>query len=89
MIGKKIAYKSNGIITPRIFSHLPNKSHKLRHTYATNLMETTNDLNLLMEQLGHTSTSTSILYVHSTQEKAKRAAKEMNKRRNILKSRNN
>lgn len=60
--------------------------HKLRHTYATNLMETTNDISLVMEQLGHTSTSTSMLYVHSTQEKAKRAAEEMNKRRKLLKN---
>lgn len=56
--------------------------HKLRHTYATNLMDQSKDLSLVMEQLGHSSTSTSVLYVHSTQEKAKRAAKALGERRN-------
>ncbi|MCA1066137.1 tyrosine recombinase XerS (plasmid) [Rossellomorea sp. AcN35-11] len=59
--------------------------HKLRHTYATNLLEETKDLTLVMEQLGHTSTSTTMLYVHSTQEKARRAAEALGERRKKLK----
>ena len=58
--------------------------HKLRHTYATNLLETSNDITLVMEQLGHTSTTTTMLYVHSTQAKAKRAADAMSNRRKII-----
>ena len=60
--------------------------HKLRHTYATNLMSESKDLSLVMEQLGHSSTSTSVLYVHSTQEKAKRAAEALGARRNQTQS---
>ncbi|MGA9286817.1 MAG: tyrosine recombinase XerS [Anaerobacillus sp.] len=60
--------------------------HKLRHTYATNLMGESKDLSLVMEQLGHSSTSTSVLYVHSTQEKAKRAAEALGARRNQARS---
>jgi site-specific recombinase XerD len=60
--------------------------HKLRHTYATNLMSESKDLSLVMEQLGHSSTSTSVLYVHSTQEKAKRAAEALGARRNEARS---
>jgi len=58
--------------------------HKLRHTYATNLLETSNDITLVMEQLGHTSTTTTMLYVHSTQAKAKRAADAMSNRRRSI-----
>ncbi|MGY3716920.1 tyrosine recombinase XerS [Sutcliffiella cohnii] len=59
--------------------------HKLRHTYATNLMDATGDLSLVMEQLGHTSETTALLYVHTSQEKAKKAAEALQARRNRLK----
>ncbi|MCM3598067.1 tyrosine recombinase XerS [Metabacillus idriensis] len=59
--------------------------HKLRHSYATTLMDETNDITLVMDQLGHTSTSTSVLYVHNSQEKAKMAAEAMGLRRTKLK----
>jgi site-specific recombinase XerD len=55
--------------------------HKLRHTYATKLMEETNDIHLLMRQLGHTSTTTAALYSNPEQEKAKQAARLLGKRR--------
>lgn len=61
--------------------HTEMSPHKLRHTYATNLMDQSKDLSLVMEQLGHSSTSTTVLYVHSTQEKAKRAAEALGNRR--------
>ncbi|PMC36214.1 tyrosine recombinase XerS [Bacillus sp. UMB0899] len=59
--------------------------HKLRHTYATTLMDETKDLSLVMEQLGHTSETTALLYVHTSQEKAKRAAEALADRRKRLK----
>lgn len=59
--------------------------HKLRHTYATNLMDETKDLSLVMEQLGHTSETTALLYVHTSQEKAKKAAEALGGRRKRLK----
>lgn len=59
--------------------------HKLRHTYATSLMEETKDLSLVMEQLGHTSETTALLYVHTSQEKARKAADALAERRKRLK----
>ncbi|OCA90294.1 tyrosine recombinase XerS [Pseudobacillus wudalianchiensis] len=55
--------------------------HKLCHTYATKLMEETNDIHLLMRQLGHTSTTTAALYSNPEQEKAKQAARLLGNRR--------
>ncbi|RZT15484.1 tyrosine recombinase XerS [Fictibacillus sp. BK138] len=55
--------------------------HKLRHTYATNLAEATGDLSLVMNQLGHTSTQTSLLYITKTRDKAKKASELLGKRR--------
>ncbi|HZG71076.1 MAG TPA: tyrosine recombinase XerS [Chondromyces sp.] len=55
--------------------------HKLRHTYATRLMEETNDIHLLMRQLGHSSTTTATLYSNPQQEKAKQAARMLGDRR--------
>ncbi|WP_137791954.1 tyrosine-type recombinase/integrase [Bacillus sp. E(2018)] len=48
--------------------------HKLRHTYATNIAEETGDISLVMNQLGHTSSQTSLLYITTTREKARKAS---------------
>lgn len=56
--------------------------HKLRHTYATNLAEQTGgDIPLIMSQLGHTSSDTSLLYINTSREKARKAAEMLDKRR--------
>ncbi|WP_313889464.1 MULTISPECIES: tyrosine-type recombinase/integrase [unclassified Peribacillus] len=56
--------------------------HKLRHNYATNLAEQTNgDLPLIMAQLGHISSDTSLLYINTSREKARKAAELLDKRR--------
>ncbi|WP_342601926.1 tyrosine-type recombinase/integrase [Peribacillus sp. FSL E2-0159] len=55
--------------------------HKLKHTYGTNLMEQSGDINLLMTQLGHTSTTTTALYTNHELEKAKKAAKKLGEKR--------
>ncbi|MCI2256082.1 tyrosine recombinase XerS [Domibacillus sp. PGB-M46] len=63
---------------------MSNKSmspHKLRHTFGTNLMEETNDIHLLMMQLGHSTTSTAALYTNPEQEKARKALKELGEKR--------
>jgi len=63
---------------------MSNKSmspHKLRHTFGTNLMEETNDIHLLMMQLGHSTTSTAALYTNPEQEKARQALKELGEKR--------
>ncbi|MBU8908255.1 tyrosine recombinase XerS [Desertibacillus haloalkaliphilus] len=56
-------------------------AHKLRHTYATNLAEQTGDIPLVMTQLGHTSPETSLLYINTSREKARKAAEQLGKRR--------
>ncbi|MCZ1269221.1 MULTISPECIES: tyrosine recombinase XerS [Paenibacillus] len=55
--------------------------HKLRHTYGTKYIEETGDLRGLMDQFGHTSTSTTVLYANSQLEKARETAKHLGKRR--------
>ncbi|MDE5052544.1 tyrosine recombinase XerS (plasmid) [Niallia taxi] len=56
--------------------------HKLRHTYATNLAEHTGgDIPLIMNQLGHTQSDISLLYINTSREKAKMAAELLDKRR--------
>ena len=57
--------------------------HKLRHTYATNLAEQTNgDIPLIMNQLGHTQSDISLLYINTTKEKQRKAAELLDQRRN-------
>jgi len=56
--------------------------HKLRHTYATNLAEQTDgDISLIMNQLGHTNSDVSLLYINTTREKQRRAAEKLDRRR--------
>ena len=57
--------------------------HKLRHTYATNLAEQTGgDIPLIMNQLGHTNSDISLLYINTTREKQRQAADLLDQRRN-------
>ena len=57
--------------------------HKLRHTYATNLAEQTNgDIPLIMNQLGHTQSDISLLYINTSREKQRKAAELLDQRRN-------
>ena len=57
--------------------------HKLRHTYATNLAEQTGgDIPLIMNQLGHTQSDISLLYINTTKEKQRKAAELLDQRRN-------
>lgn len=56
--------------------------HKLRHTYATNLAEQTGgDIPLIMNQLGHTNSDISLLYINTTRKKQRMAAEKMDQRR--------
>lgn len=56
--------------------------HKLRHTYATNLAEQTGgDIPLIMNQLGHTQSDISLLYINTTKEKQRKAAELLDQRR--------
>jgi integrase len=56
--------------------------HKLRHTYATNLAEQTGgDIPLIMNQLGHTQSDITLLYINTTKEKQRKAAELLDQRR--------
>ncbi|WP_338473391.1 tyrosine recombinase XerS (plasmid) [Niallia sp. XMNu-256] len=56
--------------------------HKLRHTYATNLAEQTGgDIPLIMNQLGHTQSDISLLYINTSREKQRKAAELLDQRR--------
>jgi integrase len=56
--------------------------HKLRHTYATNLADQTGgDIPLIMNQLGHTNSDISLLYINTTREKQRKAAELLDQRR--------
>lgn len=54
--------------------------HKLRHTFATKHYETNKDPVALMNQLGHTSSDTTILYTNPQLQKAREAIDRMSER---------
>jgi integrase/recombinase XerD len=54
-----------------------NGAHMLRHSFATKLYQTSKDLILVQEALGHADLNTSRIYTHFDKDRLKTAASAM------------
>ena len=48
-----------------------------RHTFGTNLAELTSDPYLILDLMGHSSISTSMIYIHNSKERVLRKLKKI------------
>lgn len=73
-------YRKEGVLKTRL------SPHKLRHTFATHLLDVTDNMNLVMTQLGHVKIDTTAIYARTLSEKSRVGMNRYSKRIGVVKN---